>query len=341
MAGVAVAAGERRRIDVPVARSYGRESVLPVIVVHGRRPGPRLFLSAAIHGDEINGVEIIRRVLGLPAMARLRGALFAVPVVNVYGFTAQSRYLPDRRDLNRAFPGSQTGSLAARLAHAFMTEVVTQATHGIDLHTGSNHRTNLPQLRACMDDPGTASIAKAFGVPVVLNANLRDGSLRQAVLERDIPMLLYEAGEALRFDEVSIRAGVRGVVSVMRQIGMLTGGPRTPSRVEPLVARRSLWVRAPGSGMLRSHVALGERVARGDTLGWIADPFEGGEHQVPAPAAGLVVGRSNLPLVNEGDALYHMALFGRTGKAARRVETFQAELDPLLEPSPSGEPPIV
>jgi predicted deacylase len=341
VAGRSVAPGERLRIDVPVARSYGRESVLPVVVVHGKRPGPRMFVSAAIHGDEINGVEIIRRVLGLAALRRLRGALLAVPVVNVYGFAAQSRYLPDRRDLNRAFPGSESGSLAARLAHAFMTEVVGQCDYGIDLHTGSNHRTNLPQIRACMDQPETARLALAFGVPVVLNSNLRDGSLRQAVLEREIPMLLYEGGESLRFDELAIRAGVRGIVSVMRAIGMLPAGARRPTPVTPPVAERSLWVRAPASGTLRNHIALGKRVNRGDQLGWIADPLAGTETAVTAPARGILIGRTNLPLVNEGDGLYHLALFGRTRKAVAGIEAFHAELDPGQEPSPSGEPPIV
>jgi len=262
-----------------------------------------------------------------------------VPVVNVYGFTAQSRHLPDRRDLNRAFPGSPTGSLASRLAHAFMEDVVSQCNYGIDLHTGSNHRENLPQIRACIDQKETAELAMAFGCPVVLNSNLRDGSLRQAVSERKIPMLLYEAGEALRFDEVAIRAGVRGVVAVMRAIGMLRGA-RSPSRVEPLVARRSLWVRASASGTLRNSVRLGARVREGEELGWVTDPFGGAAVPVEAPSAGVVIGRNNLPLVNEGDALYHLALFGRTRKAAAGIETFHAELDPD-QPSPSGEPPIL
>lgn len=341
MADVRVEPGERKRIDVPVARSYGRESVLPVVVVRGKLPGPRLFVSAAIHGDEINGVEIIRRLLSMPVMKRLRGALLAVPVVNVYGFAAQSRYLPDRRDLNRAFPGSSKGSIGARLAHAFMQEVVSESDYGIDLHTGSNHRTNLPQIRACLDQKETEGLALAFGAPVVLNSNLRDGSLRQAVTELKIPMLLYEAGESLRFDEVAIRAGVRGILAIMRKIGMLPRSAKEPTALKPQIARSSAWVRAGAGGTLRNHVGLGDRVARGDQLGFVADPLAGGEVAVVAPAAGILIGRTNLPLVNEGDALYHLALFGRPRKAAARIETFNAELNPDLEPSPSGEPPII
>jgi predicted deacylase len=341
IAGIEIPPGARQRIDVRVARPYGQAEVsLPTVVVHGRRPGPRLFVSAAVHGDEINGVEVIRRLLGLRGLRRLHGALIAVPVVNVYGFLTQSRYLPDRRDLNRSFPGSPKGSLAARLAHVFMEEVVAHSTHGIDLHTGSSHRSNLPQLRACIDDAETARLARAFGVPVILNSVLRDGSLREAVRERNIPMLVYEAGEALRFDEVGIRAGVRGVLSVMRAIGMLAGGaPRRPS-IEPLLARTSQWVRAPSSGVLRTGAVLGARVKEGDELGLVADPLGEEEAQVLAPASGLVIGRTNLPLVNEGDALYHLARFDHPAAAAQRVEEFQAELDPDVQPSPSGEPPL-
>ncbi len=182
--GVEIAPGSRKAIQIPVSRrASGAEVGLPVEIVNGRTPGPRLFLSAAVHGDEINGVEIIRRVLTRPALRSLRGALIAVPVVNVFGFVSLSRYLPDRRDLNRSFPGSATGSLAARLAGTFIREIVEKATHGIDLHAGAVHRSNLPQVRACLDDPETTRLARAFGAPVIINANLRDGSLRQSVLE--------------------------------------------------------------------------------------------------------------------------------------------------------------
>lgn len=342
IAGVRVPPGERMRIDVPVARSYGHaELPLPATVIRGRQDGPRLFVSAAIHGDEISGVEIIRRVLGMRVLRRIRGALIAVPVVNVYGFMNQSRYLPDRRDLNRSFPGSRRGSLASRLANVFMEEIVASCTHGIDLHTGSLHRANLPQIRACLDDPEAERLARAFGVPVILNANLRDGSLRQAVLERGIPMLLYESGEALRFDEIGIRAGVRGIVAVMRAIGMLPATNEARPRVKPLLARRSLWVRAPESGILRTRVALGARPTEKEPLGLISDPLGEREVPVPAPVAGVIIGRSNLPLVNEGDALFHLAVFDQPGSAEARVREFQAELDPAETEGPSGEPPVI
>ncbi len=325
IAGREVPPGERLTLDLRVARLYTHTEVtMPVQVVHGRRPGPRLFVCAAVHGDEINGVEIVRRLLGLQLLERLRGVLVAVPVVNVHGLLHHSRYLPDRRDLNRSFPGSPRGSLTARLAHLFMEEVVARCTHGIDLHSAAVHRSNLPQVRADLSQPETRRLARAFGAPVVLDASLRDGSLRQAARERGLPLLLYEAGEALRFDELGIRAGVRGVVNVMRALGMLPpprgGAAALP---EPLVARASGWVRAPQSGILRGARPLGARVARGELLAVVADPFGEREQEVRAPAGGLIIGRTEIPLVNEGDALFHIARFARPREAARRVEAFQ------------------
>ncbi|MCW8901464.1 MAG: succinylglutamate desuccinylase/aspartoacylase family protein, partial [Gammaproteobacteria bacterium] len=208
---ITIKPGTRMTIDLPAARLYTHAPMsIPVHVVSGKTTGPRLFLSAAIHGDEINGIEIIRRLLKLPALKRLQGTLIAVPMVNVHGIINHSRYLPDRRDLNRSFPGSEKGPLALRLANLFMKEIVEQSTHGIDLHTGAIHRSNLPQIRANLDNDETEKLARAFDVPVIISSNLRDGSLREAAAEFGIPMLLYEAGEALRFDEVAIRAGVKG-----------------------------------------------------------------------------------------------------------------------------------
>ncbi|MGA7799427.1 MAG: succinylglutamate desuccinylase/aspartoacylase family protein [Gammaproteobacteria bacterium] len=339
--GRVIEPGARVSMELPVTALYTHTPVtIPVEVIHGRKPGPRLFVSAAIHGDEINGVEVIRRLLKLTALGRLHGALIAVPIVNVHGFMQHTRYLPDRRDLNRSFPGSEKGSLAARVAHLFMEEIVRNCTHGIDLHTGAVHRENLPQIRARLDDPETERLARAFGVPVLLNADIRDGSLRQVAAELGIPMLLYEAGEALRFNELAIRAGLHGVVSVMRELGMLPAARRKHrDRHAPVEARSSSWVRAPQSGILRATVALGARVAKGNVLGVIANPLGAHEVNVEAPASGIVIGRINLPLVNEGEALFHIARFSAPHKAEAAVEHFQernAESD-----LPANEPPIV
>jgi len=327
--GITVARGERRIINLPVGRLYTQADLsMPVEVINGRRDGPRLFVSAAIHGDELNGVEIIRRLLRHSSLKRLRGTLIAVPVVNVHGLLHRSRYLPDRRDLNRSFPGSERGSLAARIAHLFMEEVVANSSFGIDLHTGAAHRDNLPQVRANLDDLETLRLAEAFGTPVLINADLRDGSLREAVADFGIPMLLYEGGEALRFGEVAIRTGLRGVLNVMRELGMLPGVKRKERLVEPVVARGSTWIRAPESGILWSSLILGARLTKGDVIGRIAAPLMNGEYAVEAPCDGILIGRTNLPLVYEGEALFHVARFRRVAVAAEQVEALHQSLEP-------------
>ncbi|MGE5154149.1 MAG: succinylglutamate desuccinylase/aspartoacylase family protein [Bdellovibrio bacteriovorus] len=331
VSGQAVRPGERARIDIPLPNLYTQTPVsMPVHVVHGRRPGPRLFVTAALHGDEINGVEIIRRLLLHHGLDHLHGTLLAVPVVNVYGYIRQSRYLPDRRDLNRSFPGSDRGSLTARLAATLTNEVVAGATHGVDLHTGALHRENLPQVRAALDScEAMPALARAFGTPVILDAELRSGSLRATAAERCIPVLVYEAGEALRLDEFAVRAGLRGVLGVMRHLGMIGG--RAGSRViprNPVVARASLWVRAPQSGVLLSTTPLGAHVKAGDRLGILADPLRSADEHVIAPVDGIVIGRTNLPLVTEGEALYHIARFGEPAAAAALVQQYRDALDP-------------
>ena len=313
---------------------------MPVLVRRGRRAGPCLFVCAAVHGDELNGVEIIRRLMKRRALSKIRGTVIAIPIVNVYGVIDRSRYLPDRRDLNRSFPGSDRGSLAARLADLFMTEIVAHCTHGIDLHTGALHRSNLPQIRGNLDDDETLRLARLFGVPVLINAVLRDGSLREAAAARGIPMLLYEAGEALRFDEVSIRAGVQGILNVMRGLEMLppVGGRKRHSH-EPFVARSSAWVRAPASGIFRGTVSVGADVKADDLLGSIAEPVGDTEIDVRASRGGIVIGRSNLPLVLEGEALFHIASFEDLVEVAEQVEEFQTIHEEAIENG--NEPSIV
>jgi predicted deacylase len=300
---------------------------MPVKVVCGRKPGPVLFVSAAIHGDELNGVEIIRRLLKRKGLHSLQGTLIAVPVVNVHGFLHQSRYLPDRRDLNRCFPGSPKGSIAARLANKFLTEIVKKSDVGIDLHTGAINRCNLPQIRADLDDKKTLKLARAFGVPVIINSDLRDGSLRACAAELGLPVLIYEAGEALRFDEVCIRGGLRGILNVMREIGMLSEGHRG-KQVVPVEARSTSWVRAPSSGIVSRSVRLGATVECDDSLAIIGDPLGDTSEKILAPFDGIVIGRSNLPLAHEGDALFNVAAFKSISKAESRVEDFVASNDP-------------
>ena len=324
--------GERVNVDLPVADLYTSTSLsMPVKVIRGRQPGPVLFVSAAIHGDELNGVEIIRRLLKLKTLRSIRGTLIAIPVVNVHGFLDQSRYLPDRRDLNRSFPGSAKGSIAARLAKLFLREIVEKADAGIDLHTGALHRSNLPQIRANLDDPGTFEIATAFGAPVVINSNTRDGSLRACAAKRGMPILIYEAGEALRFDETGIKTGLRGVLNVMRNMQMLPAAKRKP-KVSPVVARSTRWVRAGASGIVTGKAKLGSTIAKGETIAMISDPLGDEQVRVIAPSDGIVIGRTNLPLAHEGDALFNLGTFKNMPKASSAVESL-ASADTTLKVS--------
>lgn len=308
LGGVTIPPGKRVKLEIPVTRlPTGTDLSLPVTVIHGRHPGPCLWLSAAIHGDELNGVEIIRRVLRPLQAAQLRGTLIAVPVVNIFGLLEQSRYLPDRRDLNRAFPGSRRGSLAARLAAIFMGEVVSHCTHGIDLHTAALHRTNLPQIRANLENPATHAFARAFGAPILIHATVRDGSLRQAAARRQIPTLLYEGGEALRFNEDAIQMGVSGIERVLAFLDMYD--IELPASVPvPLEARRTHWIRAARGGFLHLELTLGQSVERRQPLGFITDTFGDKPIAIRSPHNGWIIGHSHNPLVHPGDALVHIAV---------------------------------
>lgn len=343
--GHEIKAGSRASVDLPLpVLSTHTPMALPVHIVHGRREGPRLFVCAAIHGDEINGVEIIRRLLRLSAIDRLRGTLVAVPVVNVFGFVTNSRYLPDRRDLNRSFPGSASGSLAGRLADTFLREIVAESDFGIDLHTGAIHRDNFPQIRANLDSEATERLAHAFRVPVVINTGFRDGSLREAAWRHNVPVLVYEAGEALRYSEPCIRAGVQGVVRVMRELNMIAPSKRKAGRKDTVLTIGSTrWVRASQSGLLRTTAALGSQVKAGQTLGFISDPFGESEVTISSPSNGIVIGRTNLPAVHEGDAIFHVAEHAGKQVVARSLDDFEpeAQYEKGLTSELTDDPPIV
>ena len=334
--GVSVAPGSRATVNLPISVLFDHTPMtLTVRVVHGREPGPVLLVCAAVHGDEINGVEVIRRLLRMTSLGKLRGTLVAVPVVNTFGFLNQTRYLPDRRDLNRSFPGSPKGSLTSQLAHLFNTQVVAKCTHGIDLHTGAIHRTNFPQIRAVLTDPSVRKMAQAFGVPLLLNAKLRPGSLRSVGGNYGIPFLVYEAGEALRYDGTSIRAGFRGVVNVMRYLDMLPPPRREERRADLLdreasvppkaqvIAQSSIWVRAPAGGLLRDPVRLGAVVEPGTRLGVIADPLGNAEVRIVSDISGVVIGKTNLPVVNQGDGLFNIAQVSDPDSALEAVDIFR------------------
>ena len=263
----------------------------------------------------------------------MRGTLLAVPIVNAFGFISHSRYLPDRRDLNRVFPGSATGPLASRLAHLFMTEVVLRSDLGIDLHSAAVHRINYPQVRVSPDNPRTEELAEIFGAPIIMRSPLREGSLRQAAREAGRDVLLFEAGEGLRFDELSVRAGVAGILRVMRHMKMIPARGVAAARAKPQVCPSSKWLRAPMGGLLRIYKADGVPVREGDLLATVSDPFGEEERDVIAPFDGLIVGRAVMPVVNEGDAVFHLGRVASVRRAGSAVGGLSAQLgdDPMFD----------
>ena len=303
---IRVRPGTSATVELRVARlPTGTWMTMPVAIAHGARPGPTIWASGAIHGDELDGVAIVRRLVGTLKPRKLAGTVIAVPIVNVFGVTMGSRYLPDRRDLNRSFPGSRRGSLASRLAHLFFDRIATRCDLGLDFHTGSNGRRNLPQVRCDLDDPDTRRYAAAFAPPLLMDAKLRDGSLRAAARSRGIRVLLYEAGEALRLDKASIAIAVSGAQRVMRALGMIERAPAASA--VPAIAHRSTWTRAGRSGFCLIEVALGQRVEGGQQVATIIDSMGKREYPVKARSAGMVIGLLETALVHRGDALVHIA----------------------------------
>ncbi len=320
--------GQRKNIHIPLASLYDCTPVsMPVHVIRGKKPGPTMCVTAAIHGDEINGVEIVRRLLAKKVLKGLRGTLIAVPVVNVYGFLLKDRYLPDRRDLNRCFPGSPKGSLGARLAHILSRQVLSSADYHIDLHSGSFHRSNLPQVRINGDTEQESTLAKAFNAPVILMAKEREGSVSQMVHSRGVQALLYEAGEAFRFDELSIRVGIRGILNVMHETQMLVSKknimPSETSR--SFFTCSSFWVRSLHSGIFTTLKGLGKKVKKGEVIAKVGNPFTGKENNIVSPLSGIVIGLNELPLVQEGAALLHIACFEKLAQVEQEIEEFTSE----------------
>jgi predicted deacylase len=338
--GQSIRPGTHALVRITLPQLHSETSVhMPVHVYHGKREGPVLFLSAAVHGDEINGVEVIRRILSLSAIKRLKGTLLAVPIVNVFGFDAHSRYLPDRRDLNRSFPGREKGTLASRVAHVFLSEIVARSDIGIDLHTAAIHRDNFPQIRADLKDEQLNRLARVFAAPVLLHSAAPEGALRQAAANESVPVMVYEAGEALRFDELSIRVAVRGILNVMREMNMITKGK--PRKESPTVLlRSSIWVRSPQSGILRAQVKLGDMVSKGDLLGYVSDPAGHADEVIEASSYGIIIGRTNIPLVYEGEALFHIGRTRQTSLLEEHLDTLNDE-EALTPPELVEEPIIV
>jgi predicted deacylase len=317
-----VPAGSRALINLPVGVFTNNTQVdLTLVVVHGRLPGPTVLVTGCIHGDEINGAEIIRRLLKSKSINRLRGTLLAVPIVNVPAFLNRSRYLPDRRDLNRLFPGSEKGSLGARLAKVVSCQLIPRSDLVVDLHTGAVNRPNFPQIRVTANDETSLEYAKIFNAPVTIIAPLRDSSFRSLCYSEGKQLLLYESGEALRLDAPSIRYGLQGIISVMRHIGMLAKKrlPERKKKTDTITCKKTFWERAPIGGLFTPLIALGKTVEADEVLGFVSDPYGGNETPVTATQQGVIIGRTNEGLADEGDALFHIAVFSNLSHARDKI----------------------
>ncbi|MGB1227112.1 MAG: succinylglutamate desuccinylase/aspartoacylase family protein [Poseidonibacter sp.] len=324
-AGVEVLKGTNVTLNLELPKLYHSPMDLPIRVIRGKKDGPTIFISAAIHGDELNGIEIIRRFRKLSILKRLKGTVVLIPIVNIYGVMTLSRYMPDRRDLNRSFPGTKKGSLASRVAKVFFDEIVSKCDFGIDLHTAAIHKSNLPQVRTNLDNEFTNNLAKKFEAPIVLHSQLRDNSLRAEAQEKGIPVLLYEAGEALRFDETSIRIGVKGIVNVLRELDMLPAVSKKRKYKMPIVTRSSQWIRSTESGVIRTIKALGDIVKEDEVIAYVDEPLDDKSFEIRASFDGVIIGKSEIPLIQEGDAIFHIAKLKDLVIAENKIEYFNED----------------
>lgn len=300
--------GQKRHIEIPMGGLPTQSTIsMPLTVIHGAKEGPSLWLNAALHGDELNGTEIIMRVLEKIHPRQLCGTIIAAPIVNVFGFLAQSRYLPDRKDLNRCFPGSKSGSLGAMIAHVFMENVVAHCQYGIDFHTGSRHRSNFPHLRGNFSDSKTKQMGQAFGARFLLNTPEIKGSLREAALKRGKTILTFEGGEEKRYNQNAINCGVKGLRLLLKHLHMHDFSEPKP-RHEALILGSSTWVRARRSGLLRLKTDLGKKVRMGQLLGHITDAFGESSLAIESHLNGYVLGMALNPLVHRGDGILHIGV---------------------------------
>lgn len=299
--------GETVNLNLNIARLPTHTVIdLPVKIVRAASDGPVLLLTGGLHGDEINGIEIIRRILSHNLNILEKGTIIAVPLVNIYGFIQNVRGVPDGKDINRSFPGKKTGSLANLVAYTLMTEIIPHINFGIDFHTGGASRANYPQLRCTFDIEKNVELANAFCPPVIMHASLIEKSFRKAAFKKKKHILVYETGESLRFDEFGINLGVQGTLRMMKHLGMIKNAPEPESETQ--IFESSSWVRARYAGLFKPKIELGEMVEKRQLLGWITDPFGQENFKIISNRTGKIIGLNNNPIVHKGDALMHLAI---------------------------------
>ncbi len=279
---------------------------IPVHVIHSKNKGPSILLSAGMHGEETNGIEIIRKLISREEVQGLKcGTLIAIPVINIVSFLYGSRDLPDGRDLNRCFPGTKHGSLGSRIAYDLMKHIVPIIDFGVDFHTGGAKINNYPQLRCVFDFPANLALAEKFSAPIIIDSHYREGTFRHEASKKNKPILVYEGGESMRFDYLAINEGVNGCLRLMQSYGMVDAElPDNPT----VKIKKDTWVRANASGLFHMNASNGAYVSKGDLLGVICNPFGDIENKIISSVDGYIVGINNQPVVNEGDALIHLGI---------------------------------
>lgn len=335
--GVSVPPGQRRQLDWQVSESFAGTSLpVPVQIIHGAASGKTLCLTAGIHGDELNGVEIVRRAAAAVSATELRGTVIAAPIVNLHGFQRSSRYMPDRRDLNRFFPGRAAGSSASRIAHAFFGSVIARCDALVDFHTGSFHRTNLPQVRADLSRPDVAALALAFGEEIVLHGSGAAGTLRRAACDAGIPAITYEVGEPVELSEPDIARGAKRIQALLGRLGMLAEEEKLARMPEVYV--RSRWVRVEDGGIMLARVEVGDRVREGDVLATVVNPVSSHSNVLRSPHSGRVIGRAVNQVVIPGFAAFHIGLALPPETAPEAVGPAEEPEEPVEEaPAPDAE----
>lgn len=305
IAGTSVSPGETAHIDASIAKlPSGTIIDIPIIVYRAKKEGPTLLLLAGMHGDEINGVEIMRRIVREKHYQVDCGTVICIPIINIYGFINFSRDVPDGKDINRSFPGSKNGSLASQVAHFLMEEVITHIDYGIDFHTGGARINNSPQVRVKTEDLENFELARAFGTRFILNSPYRDKSLRKEASKYGKRILVYEGGESLRLRKNAIDEGISGMFRVMKYLKMRDDAPKVT--FEPIHIQKSTWVRARSAGLHYAAVRNGSKVQYREVLGEVCDPYGNTEIKIKSPSTGHVIAVNNNPVINRGDALFHI-----------------------------------
>lgn len=308
--GTTVKPGQNKLVHINIDRlPTGTLIDIPIYVFNSKLPGPTILIQAGLHGDEINGIEVVRRMLSEKKFNLLKGAVIAVPILNIFGFIHFSRDVPDGKDVNRSFPGTKSGSMASRIAYHYTKEILPHIDFGVDLHTGGGQRHNYPQIRYTQEDKKSVELAKLFNAPLSFPSSLIKGSFRKTAFNLNKPIIVYEAGESMRFDDYSINLGVRGVLNILEHFGLI------PASVEEKVQQEASvqldnrkWLRAPTAGMFIPKISNGSEFNKDQVIGIVSDTFAKRTKRIKAPYDGLVFCINHQAVVNQGDALFHVGM---------------------------------